>query len=227
VSQRSKNLLEAFNQSRAPEKSAEPVAPPRGSAPRVGGPFADPAAPAKPKAEPLAGAPRSLGESAPRASLGASRSRLVAMGVLIAVTFFLLGRASMPNVQAADDGGEKLAGAGGPGAPETPAAKPSQSVTEALQDKDNKFSIVAVTYSYSPTNRALAIETAGHLSSLGLPSVAYEIPKKDQIVVLVGAQPHVADLDGLLKQVREAKTKSGRLDFGTAKAVQIDNYVVR
>ena len=96
MSQRSKNLLEAFNQSKAPEKSAEPVAPPRGSAPKVGGPFADSAPMARPKEQPLLHGARSDSSRSPR-----ERLRVVVLCTGIAVIFFFVGRASAPSVGAA------------------------------------------------------------------------------------------------------------------------------
>jgi hypothetical protein len=228
VSQRSKNLLEAFNQSKAPEKSAQPVTPARGSAPRVGGPFAD-AASAQPKVAAPAPEVRTRAAGAqPRLVDAAARWRLLAMAGVIALTFFLLGRASVPGVQAAG-------GAIAPAGPQQPSANSGaqnssagKTIEERLFDKSNKCTILAVTYASGKNNEALASAAWARLLDLGLPAAKpYENAEKRQIVILIGAAPKVSDLDDLLVRVKDATTDAGRKDFSTARTVPIDTYIQR
>jgi len=229
VSQRSKNLLEAFNQSKAPEKSVQPVTPPRGSAPRVGGPFADPAAAPRPKESARPQELRARDESARPAWLAsASRGRLVLLGGVIALTFFLIGRFSAPGVQAADDGAVQPPGAASGAAPGSLAGAGAASIEERLFDKSNKYSVLAVTYTNTPANTNLANIAWARLLELGLPAAKpYKNADKNQLTIFVGAAPKVADLDELVSRVKAATTATGRRDFSTARGVPIDSYIDR
>ena len=229
MSQRSKNLLEAFNQSKAPEKSVQPVTPPRGSAPRVGGPFADPAAAPRPKESPRPQESRARDARAQAAWFAsASRGRLILLGSVIAATFFLLGRFSAPGVQAAADGGARAPGEPENGAPGSPTAAPTATIEQRLFDKSNKYSILAVTYTSTPANTDLANIAWARLLELGLPAAKpYKNAEKNQLTIFVGAAPKLADLDDLRSRVKSATTATGRQDFTPARGVPIDNYIDR
>ncbi len=203
MSQRSKNLLEAFNQSKAPEKSAEPVAQPRGSAPRVGGPFAD---------------------SAP-----AARWRVVVLCAGIAVIFFYIGRVSAPSVQAA---GESQAAATGTIPNTPPASAPQRPTTSnndsALKDPKNQYTLLAVTYDkFTAETERLAEATKARLISLNLPASISKNKDRKLIYVLVGAAPKISDLDPLLARLQAATSDRGKKDFQSAHSAPIINYVVR
>ncbi|HUR27857.1 MAG TPA: hypothetical protein VM509_06705 [Planctomycetota bacterium] len=229
MSQRSKNLLEAFNQSKAPEKSAQPVAQPRGSAPRVGGPFADqapPVQPVQPRAEVRTEARQGL-EDGTRVRV--SRARVALLCGLIAVVSFFIGRISAPSVAAADGASATNAGvppsAPAPGAPRvTPK---SQSQRDALNDRANNFTVLGVTYDQNANNEKLAKAARESLGQQGLPAELVENKVKKQIYVLIGATPKLADLDALVAQVKQAKDSRGVKDFTSARGVPIDNYLKR
>lgn len=229
MSQRSKNLLEAFNQSKAPEKSAQPVTPPRGSAPRVGGPFADPAAPQRPKENPRPQELRNREEGArPALFASTSRWRLALMAAVIAGTFFLLGRFSAPGVQAAGEAQAQAPGEPTGVAPGDPNAGAVKSIEDQLFDKVNQYSVLAVTYTNSPANEKLANIAWARLLELGLPAASpYKNAAKNQITIFVGAARKLPDLDGLVSRVKAATTATGRRDFSTAGGVPIDKYIDR
>lgn len=238
VSQRSKNLLEAFNRSKAPEKSPEPVPQPRGTTPRVGGPFAD-ATPVA-KAVPLA----SLHESRPGSAAGTGtavsprdRWRLIVLGAGIAVIFFVLGRVSVGSGGMGGMGGtvgaaepEASSGRNQEDAP-VPAAAPkpaaNQSPRAALTDKANQYTVLACTYKLSEDQRALAVAARAHLLGLGFPAEVFEHTPKKQLYLLVGAAPSSRDLDDVLGRVRAATSARGVREFTTATTVSIDKYVLR
>jgi hypothetical protein len=223
VSQRSKNLLEAFNQSKAPEKSPEPAPQPRGTTPRAGGPFADTTPAVREKARPAHADTRPA--AAATAPTARERRRIIVLCAGIAVIFFFVGRASVSTgapgstVQAAGD-----AGAAAPGTP-PPAQAPARSIQEALRDPANQATILACTYTLE--QRALAKAASEHLASLGFPAAAWENPKKTQVYLLVGAAPTTADLDGLLVKVKAANSARGTPEFATAWTVSIDKYMQR
>ncbi len=224
MSQRSKNLLEAFNQSKAPEKSAEPVAPPRGSAPKVGGPFADAAPVARPKEQSNLYGARSDSARSPREGL-----RVVVLCASIAVIFFFIGRVSAPSVGAAEKAEAPAPGAPAQVAPTPAAAKPInlQGNDTALVDPANQSTILACSYKFSAENKSLAMASRARLVEQGLPASVYENQTKKQIYILVGAAPRQADLDGLLVRVKSATSDRSQQEFKGAYAVPIDNYVVR
>ncbi len=224
MSQRSKNLLEAFNQSKAPEKSAEPVAPPRGSAPKVGGPFADSAPMARPKEQPLLHGARSDSSRSPR-----ERLRVVVLCTGIALIFFFVGRASAPSVGAAEKPPAPAPGAPAEMTQTPPAAKPINLVGNdtALVDLANQSTILACSYKFSAENKTLAMASRARLIEQGLPASVYENQTKKQIFILVGAAPRQSDLDGLLVRVKSATSDRAKQEFKGAYAVPIDNYVVR
>lgn len=235
VSQRSKNLLEAFNRSKAPEKSPEPVPQPRGTTPRVGGPFAD--------ATPVAKAvpPAGLHELRPGSAAGSGtavsprdRWRLIVLCAGIAVIFFFIGRVSV--------GSQGLGGTVGAAEPEAgsgrnqenapvPAAAPkpaaNQSPRAALTDTANQYTVLACTYKLSEEQRALAVAARAHLLGLGFPAEVFEHTPKKQLYLLVGAAPSSRDLDDVLGRVRAATSARGVREFTTATTVSIDKYVLR
>lgn len=224
MSQRSKNLLEAFNQSKAPEKSAEPVAPPRGSAPKVGGPFADAVPVARAKEQPKVYGVRSDAARSPR-----ERLRVVVLCASIAVIFFFVGRVSAPSVGAAEK-----AQAAAPGATPQPAVTPPaakqidvQGNDAALIDPANQATILACTYKLSAENTTAAKVCRAQLVEQGLAASVFQNPTKKQIYILVGAAPRQVDLDGMLVRVKNATSDRGKQEFKDAYAVPIDNYVVR
>lgn len=254
MSQRSKNLLEAFNQSRAPEKSAQPVATPKGSTPRVGGPFADASAPPRARAEartepvvaraePRPRETRPANDHASRAGVGlpAARWRVAFLCVAVATIFFVLGRASVsraagPNESpsAAPDVDAGVSNTPAAVKPEQPAATNAAGSTPqaALLDKRNKFTVLAATYIYSDaksreSRREMASAACTHLQQQGLPVALYDHPTRKQYLLLVGAATTFSDLDTLLARVRNTPSARGQLEFQTALSVPIDNYVER
>ncbi len=229
MSQRSKNLLEAFTQSKAPEKSAEPVAEPRGSAARVGGPFADGATKAATPVHPRSQDPRPAPVVGTNSS--PSRGRLLVLGVAIAVTFFFVGRISVPGVQAAGDSAGQ-----DPAPPKTAAVLPAAvlpapvgvlSNETALLDRANQATILAITYKLSDDNERLARDTCARMIAQQLPAAVWRNPEKKQISLLVGAAPRQIDLDEMLVRVKAAVSERGKQEFTTAYIVPIDNYIVR
>lgn len=254
MSQRSKNLLEAFNQSRAPEKSAQPVATPKGSTPRVGGPFADAAGapraraevrtePVVARAEPRPRESRPTAELTSRAGVGlpAARWRVAILCVAVATIFFVLGRASVSRAAGPADPGvqtpevdSSVSNTPAPAKPEPATANASTGVTPqaALLDKRNKFTVLAATYIYSDaksreSRREMASAACTHLQQQGLPVALYDHPTRKQYLLLVGAATTFSDLDALLARVRNTPSARGQLEFQTALSVPIDNYVER
>lgn len=238
MSQRSKNLLEAFNRSKAPEKSPEPAPTPRGSTPRVGGPFADSTPAAKPAAKAAAAETRAapgLYDPRPAPAGTHDRRRVAILCVLVAAIFFLLGRLSVssgPTANAAESGAEGTAVIDAranriapPSAP--PRTPPARTHEEALKDSANQVTILASTYKLSDDQRKLALAACGHLLGLGYPAAVYEHPPKKQIYLLVGAAAAGRELDDMLTRVRSAVSARGVREFTTAQVVSIDKYVIR
>jgi hypothetical protein len=225
MSQRSKNLLEAFNQSKAPEKSAQPVAQPRGSTPRVGGPFADQAQPARPKAEPRAVEPLAHEETAVGSS--SARVRVAVLCAVIAVTFFFIGRVSAPGVRAAGDSETAGSKSNSDKPPGTVVETAATSIEDALKLPSNKYSLLAATYPMSDEHKNLARVTAAGLVKQGLPAASYVNPTKKQIYLLVGAAAKTSDLDDLLARLKQANSDRGKKEFTSARPIIIDNYLAR
>ncbi len=225
LSQRSKNLLEAFNQSKAPEKSAQPVAQPRGSAPRVGGPFADPTPLARPKAESRPQDSRPSPDDGSRAT--GSRLRVVLLCSLVALTFFALGRVSAPSVQAAGAPGAPPPGSAAKNSSIAAVDVPARSISEALNDRDNKFTILAISYKLNDDNDRLAKATKERLIQRGFPTALCKNVDKKQIYLLVGAEHKLSDLDALLARIKQLTIEHGKQEFPSANGVPIENYLAR
>jgi len=225
LSQRSKNLLEAFNQSKAPEKSTQPPPQARGSAPRVGGPFADAAPPPLPKAQPKVQEGRQVREETSR--VPGSRLRVALLCTLIAVTFFYVGRVSAPSVEAA--GGASPAPGNVPevASPQNAAPSRTPTIREALVDPKNRYAILASTYKKNAESEAIARAARDRMAGLGFPCELGTKDAKKEIYLLIGAAPSVAALDSLLAQIKSTKSDKGKLEFVDAHAVPIDSYLTR
>ena len=156
-----------------------------------------------------------------------SRLRVALLCGLVAVTFFFIGRVSVPSVQAA-------------GEPSTPSAvnvaknplapvgdAPAKSIAEALKDPANKFSILAISYKFVDGDDRLAKATQDSLIAQGLPTALCKNVVKKQCFLLVGAAPKLPDLDSLLAKVKQATSERGKQDFTSAYGVPIDNYLAR
>ncbi|HVS09241.1 MAG TPA: hypothetical protein VMS76_05140 [Planctomycetota bacterium] len=142
--------------------------------------------------------------------------RLVGLGVLIALAFFFLGRASVGRVeagapgpgegqQAPQPGTENAAGLA-PGGAQAPPQSPPKVVEEAgfsaveraLQDPRNKYTVKVVEYTVG--SESLAGTTLKYLQDQGLPAAA--VVHKGRLSILLGAGASAAELEGLLNRAR-------------------------
>lgn len=233
MTQRSKNLLEAFNASRAVEKQPAQASAPRSVPAKVGGPFAESAPSAAPATVSL------LGNQNGRArELAMWRQAAIYVGV--ALVFFLLGRVT---------GGGSSAAASETGSPPrqqqaaapavnpapsqpTPPAKTNtalnvqQAAEKALGDKSNEYTILAASYDFSDSAQGIAVAASQYLQAQGLPASVYRRGKN--LYLVVGAAARLVDLDELLKRLRAMPGPSGRPgDFKSALVDKIDKYVER
>ncbi|TDJ78921.1 MAG: hypothetical protein E2O39_01200 [Planctomycetota bacterium] len=202
MAKRSDNMLEAFKSSTAPAR--ERAGKPPKSSGGAGGPFAQPAPP------PSSGGPAWL-------SLAANPGGIAMLvgSVLLLAMAFLLGRLSAPSVQASapaevSDGGFQF-----PILPEAPVAKggttsqePATELVEgeteadrAFLDPANLYSIRVLEYGRTERDQALAFAAYDHLRGNGFP-VVWPRHKGNSLFLFVGAAPKIADLEGLLEQLR-------------------------
>ncbi len=177
--------------------------------------------------------PASVSTPAPAGGARALRQPLVWALLFLA---FALGRLSVGGSRTGDgaDGspGRPPSSAGAPAAPglsptERLGGAPLEAMERALLDPRNRFSVLALTYAQTPRNRQWAQDLVSYLASLDLP-VAPPQAVGELILVLVGASPEKADLDGLLARVRATPDASGRRDaFDSAYLVPLDETLRR
>jgi len=248
MTQRSKNLLEAFNDSSRVEKTPEAKpAKQRPSLAHVGGPFAPSkpahAGPARPTQASEPAHPRFSGVLTGNPGAEVFLKRTLPVYVAIALVFFLIGRASVQRVDAApaDPASAGVARAGVPGAipPSTPGGKQAAEVPEAspraplpvevsaLHDRSNKCTILAAQYALTDSAKELGWNAYAHLKDKGFQVFPlYKGARKYQL--FVGASNEQAKLDETLAEIRRLPGPSGRKDdFATAMVVMIDTYVAR
>ena len=238
MAHRSKNLLEAFQasgvgQPQPPARPAPPPNPPPPQAAPAPHPPGVPAAAVPPApAPPPILAPPAARQAVPpllrggplldqlRAWRPTQAQRLIGLAILIALTFFFLGRASVGRVEAgaADPGGappaaspvpERAAGLalGGAQAPpqSPPPAAPAadarlSEVERALEDPRNKYTVKLVEYTVGKDEHLVG-NTFKYLRELGLPAAAVK-RKNGRYYILLGAGPSRAALEDLLQKAR-------------------------
>jgi hypothetical protein len=264
MAHRSKNLLEAFQASGGvqPQPPARPAPPPAAPAPKAAPAPRPPGTPA-PETPPTPAPPPNL--TAPAAhpavaplSRGApllerlqawrptQAQRLIGLGVLIALAFFFLGRASVGRVEAGvtePDGASQVPAPGtenaaglAPGGAQAPPQSPPKpaptaeaafsAVERALEDPRNKYTVKVVEYTVG--SESLAGTTLKYLQDLGLPAAA--VVHKGRLSILLGAEASTADLEGLLKRARTINgpgPRSKEREFFDAYIESIDNVYPR
>lgn len=153
---------------------------------------------------------------------------LVLVALLAAFALgFLLGNSRRPIAAAAEGGSLNLAArdprpALDPAASGSAAAPTDASIEAALVDPANRFTIQAISYDDTPTNRQLAAATAGTFRSAGLPAAD---PRRSgrYVVVVIGAAPTREALEGLCDRVRTMPDASGNAGaFSGARISEID-----
>jgi len=257
MAHRNKNLLEAFSASAASERSAH-EAEHRDAASHPGGPFATP-----PSQESiLTPAERELIKEASSGPPAFARALLrpenypgaVAVVVLLVGISFLLGRASVRGVAAAEPDAptasapaetESAALASDPiplpGASvpvqrrtsadgdraETESATQQSEISRQLLDLNNRYTVKLVEYQRD-RDEHLANPTYYYLIDQGLPAAMLYRGKR--LIIVLGAAREQVELDSLLQQ---AKTMRGpppnnkRAEFSDAYVDKIDNYLDR
>jgi hypothetical protein len=230
MTQRNKSLLEAFKASQASGGTPAPVQAqnPTPAAPQKAGHVPTPGSTAT---SPASSAPPVVSE--PRVSLMDSRSihdvvlqrsqiKLLALVVALAlVCAFLIGRASVRGVAAAD--GDSSSGANdatllqqqqqpeAPAASSTPAGAPTaqpanvdrspRALAEAaLLDPKNVYTIKLIDYINTEGNKRLANSTCNYVNEQGV--LACVVNDTGHISILVGAAATKSELDALMLRCR-------------------------
>ncbi|MEM8710749.1 MAG: hypothetical protein AAGG01_07330 [Planctomycetota bacterium] len=123
-----------------------------------------------------------------------------------------------------------LAGAGQAPAPDAPAphspegTSPLTYADRAFQDPENKFSILAITYTRTEAHAQMALETYDLLNQERFPAI-HPIQRGSRIYVFVGAAKTMGELEGLRDDLRELEnSRSGRREFRSAYLVNIAPY---
>jgi hypothetical protein len=231
MTQRSKNLLEAFNATRAAEKAPAPPPAARSVPPKVGGPFAEaPARPAPPPPAPALPIPSGRAREL-------AQWRQVAIYVVGALGAFILGRLSVGSSAEASESDSPPVNAA-VNAPQAPTAQPSTpaasadgteaaqlAADKALSDARNKYAILAAQYAESASEIARA--ASRYLAQQGLPA-CHVYRRGKNLYLIVGAAQNLVELDVLLARLRELPGPNGQAgDFKSAFVVPIDQYVER
>lgn len=245
MAKRVKHLLEAFQQTGAlPSAGAAPSAAPR-PAPTV-------AATPRPTARPGGAALSNFGSGSLVPPGVITHGIVLCLGLVIGVLaghYSQRGESSAaekatppivePRVAGSELAGAELAGRAtpppaaapgnsnaGPAATQAPA--PGASALDAqLRDKRNVYTLLAITYGNSTTNRELAQSTAAYLRTKDLPA-SDPVLRGKTLCVLVGAAATKAQLQALQTRLRDTLGPSGaNRDFQTAYPVEIDTYIAR
>jgi len=246
MTQRSKNLLEAFNDSSQVEKTREAKpAKKRRSLANVGGPFAPSTPPltgkSKPGPAPRLARPKFTRMAENPAATAFLRNALPVY-LAIALVFFLIGRASVQSVDAApvDPAAPAVGRAQVPGAipvpapgnqaaegAETSSRAPLPLEVSALHDRANKWTILAAQYAKTDSATQMGWNAYSHLLDKGFKAFPlYDGARRYQL--FVEASDESAKLDQTLAEIRALPGPSGRKDdFATAMVVMIDTYVDR
>lgn len=173
--------------------------------------------------------------------------RLIAILAVLIGLSFLAGytvRGPGDQVQAAapgETGGLDLQPRGGSWEPDTDegagdltpgggAENPSVSElsgASGLYNADNRYTVLAITYSDLPSLETRARSTAQFLRDQDLPAFD-PIKRGDKIEVLVGAKPTKGELQGVLTKLQGTRgPNKGSFDFKDALLVRIDSRVDR
>jgi hypothetical protein len=248
MTQRSKNLLEAFNDSSQVEKTREAKpAKKRRSLANVGGPFAPSAIAGKresaPKRAPELVRPKFAGVLSQNPSAKAFLRNGLPVYLAVALVFFLIGRASVQRVDAApaDPAGPAIGRAQVPGAIPPTAPVGDQAVgdplassptplpleVEGLHDRANKYTILAAQYVLTDSAKELGWNAYSHLKGRGF-QVFPLYAGTTHYKLFVEASGESAKLDQALAEIRRLPGPNGRKDdFATARVVMIDTFVDR
>lgn len=244
MTNRKRNMLEAFQASAREGQEGVPADPKAGGA---GGPFAETTQPSEPEPDPLLEPGTELPRVELRQVLGSVPLGKLAAAQLavIVIAFFLgwlAGGAGEVAAQETSDPPRREETTVTPARPssDAPPRKNGGDVRPANEPKPretpyddaffnqqrNTITLRVAAYAKTARNAELAWQTYDYLYDQGLP-VVRPVKMVENIYLFVGAAPSSRDLDDLKSRLRTLPGPNGGTPFKDAYAVNIDDYNVR